>query len=206
MAERRKDTPHAPFDMDEQYGQVARRMRELHVSRFRELPRIDLYLDQLLSLVSDELDFLVTPDEKLITGPMVNSYVKQRIVEAPIKKRYTRSNVAMLILLCAAKRVLSMAQIKLIRQLCDEANVDEEQAYDELVECLERLLATMFPEERSEDPVPVQVSPTILNMDGQPVPASLSHLVGSIVVLIANKVYTEQMLVLEGKRLQSLGI
>lgn len=37
------------------YRTLAERMTSIHISRFSELPRIELYLDQLLSLVDDEL-------------------------------------------------------------------------------------------------------------------------------------------------------
>ncbi len=57
---------------------LARRMREAHIMRIDEMPRIELYLDQVLALVSQSLSFMALPGEELITGSMVNNYVKQR--------------------------------------------------------------------------------------------------------------------------------
>ena len=45
---------------------LAERMRSVHISRIREMPRIELYLDQLLTLVSQELEFMQVPGETLV--------------------------------------------------------------------------------------------------------------------------------------------
>ena len=66
---------------------LARRMREAHIMRIDEMPRIELYLDQVLALVSQSLSFMALPGEELITGSMVNNYVKQRVVPAPRRRR-----------------------------------------------------------------------------------------------------------------------
>ena len=97
---------------------LARRMREAHIMRIDEMPRIELYLDQVLALVSQSLSFMALPGEELITGSMVNNYVKQRVVPAPRRRRYTRRHVATLTFVCAFKRVFSINEIKEASVVC----------------------------------------------------------------------------------------
>ena len=81
-------------------GALAERMRSVHVSRIREMPRIELYLDQLITLVSQELEFMKVPGETPVTGSMVNNYVKEGLM-TPVKgKKYTRQQIMQL--LCVA--------------------------------------------------------------------------------------------------------
>ena len=62
-----------------------------HCPRYDELPSIDLYLDQVISILSDTLDDLYPEDEdKVITGTMINNYVKCRAIEPPNKKKYSK--------------------------------------------------------------------------------------------------------------------
>ena len=63
----------------------------LKLPRWEELPAIDLYIDQVVSLLNEWLDFIPrSTDEQVITKTMINNYVKHGLVEAPKKKKYTR--------------------------------------------------------------------------------------------------------------------
>ena len=126
--------------------ELAQRMTTVHISRIDEMPRIELYLDQVLSLVSDELAFMALPGEDLITGSMVNNYVKQRLVPAPVHRRYTRRHVATLLFVCAFKRVFSISEVKALYEACVERSIDVASTYDDLVAAVERALAARFAE------------------------------------------------------------
>lgn len=129
---------------DGQRRELAERMRSVHVSRIHEMPRIELYLDQLLTLVSQELEFMEVPGETLVTGSMVNNYVKQGVIPAPHKKRYTRRHVAALLFVCALKRVFSIAQVTTLAAMIWTSELDLESLYDRSCEALERALAARF--------------------------------------------------------------
>ena len=111
---------------EEDLRSLAERMRSVHISRIREMPRIELYLDQLLTLVSQELEFMQVPGETLVTGSMVNNYVKQGVIPAPRKKRYTRRHVASLLFVCALKRVFSISQVSQLAALIWSSELDLE--------------------------------------------------------------------------------
>lgn len=78
------------------------------------LPGIDLYMDQVLVLLTQYLNFLPKEDDagNVTTAAMINNYVKQKVVPAPIKKRYNRTHLAFLIILCTLKQTFGIASVQ----------------------------------------------------------------------------------------------
>ena len=71
-----------------------------HLPEWEELPQIELYLDQVIALVNNYLGFFVydPAEEKLLTPSMVNNYVKLRLIPAPVRKKYGRKHIALLLM------------------------------------------------------------------------------------------------------------
>lgn len=193
------ELPEAVLSFEEEYGELAALMGSLHVSRVSEMPRIPLYLDQVLSLVSMELAFMYDPDEKIVTGAMVNNYVKQRVVPAPIKKRYTRRHLASLLFVCAFKRVLSIAQVSQIMRMGAACHVDIERAYDDMISLLERTLAGLFPPDPCMHPTRLDGELCLVDLEGNRVTGELERLLENAVFLLAYTVYADRMLALEAR-------
>ncbi len=81
--------------------------------RWDELPDIDLYLDQVLTLLDKYLGpFLPENGGHALTASMINNYVKLRIVPAPVKKRYGRVQLAYLLVIGLLKQVLPIPDVK----------------------------------------------------------------------------------------------
>ena len=81
--------------------------------RWNELPDLDIYMDQVLSLVARYLDGYPDTDEKRLTSSMVNNYVKLGIMPAPRNKKYNREHLAHLIIICILKTVMPISRIGL---------------------------------------------------------------------------------------------
>ena len=179
------------------YRALAERMTSIHISRFSELPRIELYRDQLLSLVDDELSFMRLPDEgPLVTGSMVNNYVKRHAVPAPVKHRYTRRHICYVTCVCLFKRALSIEQVTRLIGYVEEENLDLAHTYDELCSALECALAEQFAV--GPDFVAPAVEPVIDLRDatGAKVDSPLDRTIEAAVVSLAAKIYVEQVLAL----------
>lgn len=194
----------APLDPSAARDALAERMRGVHVTRVEEMPRIELYLDQVLTLVSQGLDFMRVPGEPLITGSMVNNYVKQGVVPPPRRKRYTRRHVAALLFVCALKRVFSIAQVTSIADRIYSSPADLSQLYDRCCDALERALAAHFPEAAPDGPgAPARVSIELVDEGGGPCAPELARMLSATVEALAAKVAVEQTLLLgtgEGDR------
>lgn len=107
-----------------------------HLPRWNELPEIDLYLDQVVNYLEKYLGTLnVNGEEKIITKTMINNYVKQGIMPAPEKKKYNKSHIAYLMVICILKQVYSIGDIGKL--------ISETIAYFELSKAYNRFCANL---------------------------------------------------------------
>ena len=84
--------------------------------RWEALPDLELYMDQVLSLVERFLSADPGAEGKGLTASMVNNYVKLGVMPPPVKKRYTREHLAYLIMICVLKVSLPMGAIRSLLQ------------------------------------------------------------------------------------------
>ena len=77
---------------------------------WEELPRLDLYMDQVITLMEEYLSFYKM--DKPITPSMINNYVKLGVIPKPYKKRYNRIHLAYLVMVCSLKQILSISDIQ----------------------------------------------------------------------------------------------
>lgn len=78
-----------------------------------QLPGIDLYMDQVITLVTEYISSLnlTSDDTTPVTQSMINNYVKFKTMPAPIKKKYSKTHLAYIIMICILKQTLSMDAI-----------------------------------------------------------------------------------------------
>ncbi len=99
-----------------------------HLPEWEELPKIDLYLDQVIALVNNYVGFFVYDpvEDKLLTPSMVNNYVKLRLIPAPVRKKYGRRHIALLLMICTFKQSVSMAAMSAMLPPDDEEIIHQE--------------------------------------------------------------------------------
>ena len=90
---------------------LADSIRGFRLPRYREIPDVGLYLEQTTKYVNNYLAPLGCLE---ITTSMVSNYVKQGIIDRPIKKYYSRDQICHLLFIVIAKTVLPMDNIKLL--------------------------------------------------------------------------------------------
>ena len=173
---------------------LAERMGALHITRIGEMPRIELYLDQVLTLVTQELEFMQVPGDAAVTGSMVNNYVKQGVIPAPRKKRYTRRHLASLLFVCAFKRVFSIAQVRQLMERIYASGADLAWLYDATCDLLERSLATCFSGETLA--ASVEGALGLEESDEKTLDPELKRLIEASVASLATRVFVEQTLLL----------
>lgn len=105
---------------------VYTQLQAQRLPRWRELPDLELYMDQVLGLVGRYLGTYPGFDEKGLTAAMVNNYVKLGALPPPQKKRYNRSHLARLLMICLLKPSLPIAAI---RDLLNAASRQDEEAF-----------------------------------------------------------------------------
>lgn len=91
---------------------VACAAKHFHMPRYDELPNVELYRDQVIEYIVQVLCPLSScSDGPWLTPSMVNNYVKQRLVPAPVKKLYGREQIARLLTICIFKQFLPIDAI-----------------------------------------------------------------------------------------------
>lgn len=91
------------------------------------IPKIPLYMDQLLSFFDESLEgFKRNEDDVILTKTMVNNYVKSKVLEAPVKKKYDQNQMMKLAMIYQIKNILSIGEIKQIMDLRGENEVAED--------------------------------------------------------------------------------
>ena len=101
--------------------------------KWKEIPSIDLYLDQVLLYVNQVCEPISSGTEKSLTASMVNNYVKHGYLPKPDKKKYQRQQIARLIAITTLKSVFSIQEIaQTLNTLQTETN--SEQLYNAFVD------------------------------------------------------------------------
>lgn len=119
-------------------------MSEVKLTLWDDLPDFAIYSDQMLKIVTDELSFMQTNDEKLITKSMINNYVKWGMMPKPVKRKYEKMHIAYVIVITILKQVLPISKIKDGIQLQVALQGNEKTAYDSFCEAFEESMRKVF--------------------------------------------------------------
>ncbi|MFA5523447.1 MAG: DUF1836 domain-containing protein [Tissierellales bacterium] len=94
----------------------------------RDIPNIDLYMDQVTTFFDDRLGHLKRGEnEPILTKTMINNYTKDKVIIPPKSKKYSRDHMILLILIYNLKQILSINDIKsLLMPLTIELTTDED--------------------------------------------------------------------------------
>ena len=102
-----------------------------------QIPSIDLYMDQVLTLINDGLsDNKRDEDEKLFTKTMINNYSKEKLI-LPVKgKKYTYQHIMQMLCVYQLKQMLALSDVK---QLTGRDDVNFESCWSSYLEMKDRM-------------------------------------------------------------------
>lgn len=119
-------------------------IRAYRCPRWKDWPAIDLYMDQVISLIEDSISlFYEDLPAKSVTSTMINNYVKQKIIVPSNNKKYQREHLAYLYVLFLLKPVLSLTDISNGISFMQNNQTNEE-TYNLFCDELEAALAMAF--------------------------------------------------------------
>ena len=100
--------------MDELLRQFEDILKNTEFLERSEIPNIALYMDQVLSFMSEHLrDMTRDPEaDKILTKTMINNYVKNDVLMPPDRKKYDQSHMMILMLIYFLKSFLSIEDIR----------------------------------------------------------------------------------------------
>ena len=132
--------------------------RQYHCPDWNDFPDIELYMDQVISVLERSLEPISWGDEKSITSAMINNYVKQKIIPPPQNKRYARSQLALLFMVCVWKKFMPLSEIALLLECLGKRG--DEESYSLFARELTGAMGSLF---REEEPKPAPLSDPIEN-------------------------------------------
>lgn len=114
-------------------------MKIYKLPKWREIPDIDLYIDQVVYFLENHLSNYIKiynekTNEKTITKSMINNYVKHGVIKPPVNKKYNKEHIAYLFVIFILKQIYSMYEIKKLISLAINTSPIEN-AYDRF--CME---------------------------------------------------------------------
>lgn len=153
-----------------------------HIPRWQELPTIDIYLDQLVTYLEEYLNKYIGSEENpVITKTMINNYVKQQVIPAPLKKKYKKEHIAYLFVICILKQVYSINDISNLISFAGETT-NLVLAYNQFCSELEKALLAVFNGEDYEIGSDISIEHKLLK---------------SVVLSFAHKLYVENSFLAE---------
>lgn len=108
--------------------------------RSDDIPNIDLYMDQVTTFMDRHLraSARYPEEDKILTKTMINNYAKNDLLPSPVKKKYSKEHVLVLIFIYYFKGILSINDIKaLLHPITEqyfgkETELSLEYIYDEV--------------------------------------------------------------------------
>ena len=127
--------------MDEQLKrEMAQAIQVLRLPGYEEIPSVGLFLDQTAKYISEYLRPL---QENALTGSMISNYVKKGLIANPVRKQYSREQIAYLFFIAVAKNVLSLEEIQKLIGLQKETYTSQ-RAYEYFCRELENVVFFVF--------------------------------------------------------------
>ena len=95
----------------------AAQIRSSDVIEIEDIPNIDLYMDQVTTFMDNGLaQYKRYEQDKILTKTMINNYTKAKIFPPPVKKKYSRTHLMLLIMIYHLKSILSIKDIGVLFQ------------------------------------------------------------------------------------------
>ena len=101
------------LDKDNLLSSILESLDRIHHIKLEDIPNIELYMDQVTTFMEHNLkSSLRNPEDKILTKTMINNYAKNDLLPPPVKKKYSREHIIMLIFIYYYKGILSIIDIQ----------------------------------------------------------------------------------------------
>ena len=122
---------------------ILKKLNEIDYIDPDEIPNIYLYMDQVTTFMDEHLAACRrTDDDKILTKTMINNYTKNDFLPPPVKKKYSKEHMYLLIFLYYFKNVLSINDIQKIFKPLTEmfySNKSEHVSMEEIYRAIFRM-------------------------------------------------------------------
>lgn len=167
------------FMKQETKQQISQSVRGFQLPRYSEIPNVGLYLEQASKYICE---YLAPLGENPLTPSMISNYVKKGMISSPVKKQYSRDQLAYLFFIAVAKNVMTLDSLASFLQL-QQRTYPLQRAYDYFCQEFENLLFFSF-----------DLSDFIDSESDDGASSDEKRLLYSCIVAVVQKVYLEKSL------------
>lgn len=103
------------INTEEILNEIIDKMQDVLKIRTNDIPNIELYMDQVTTFMDEKLRSSVRKgdvEEKILTKTMINNYAKNDLLPPPVKKKYSREHMMVLIFVYYFKSFLTINDIE----------------------------------------------------------------------------------------------
>ena len=142
---------------DELVQELLERLKKLNYIHTRDIPNIELYMDQVTTFMDQHLSGGKRHDEdKVLTKTMINNYAKNDLLPPPVKKKYSRDHLILLAFIYYFKGFLSIGDIQVLLAPLSEKYFTEDHdklghIYNEIVKIEKLQLLELYKEVESRE-------------------------------------------------------
>ncbi len=111
--------------------EILERLDKVSYIKPEDIPQIDLYMDQVTTFMDSGLRSISRNPEqdKVLTKTMINNYAKNDLLPPPVKKKYSKEHLMLLIFIYYFKGVLSIGDIQTLLHPITERFFGTDEAY-----------------------------------------------------------------------------
>lgn len=101
------------IDTKDMLNSILSSISRIDYVRPKDIPNIELYMDQVTTFMEEELKSTRRHEEdKILTKTMINNYAKNNLLPPPVKKKYSKEHVLVMIFIYYFKNILSIKDIE----------------------------------------------------------------------------------------------
>ena len=136
--------------MEANFKDVLKSIQQYKPVPWDMIPDLGLYMDQVITFITRMYEPLYG-DQTVgyLSAPMINNYVKSKLIPRPTGKKYSREQIALLAMIVALKQVSSMEDIRVMLTPADGMTI--EQLYTQFCARQQHVISQLSELGRDED-------------------------------------------------------
>lgn len=119
------------IDSKDMLNSILSSISRIDYVKAKDIPNINLYMDQVTTFMEEQ--FASTKrykDDKILTKTMINNYAKNNLLPPPIKKKYSKEHILVMIFIYYFKNILSIKDIDTMLSPITEKYFDTEEDFN----------------------------------------------------------------------------
>lgn len=110
------------IETEDLINSILQSLERIDYIKLEDIPNIDLYMDQVTTFMGGKLHHSTrNAEDKILTKTMINNYAKNDLLPPPLKKKYNKEHILILIFIYYYKGILSIGDIQtLLNPLTDK--------------------------------------------------------------------------------------